>query len=169
MSDKKATWAGLWHELQRAVSEAIATAIQGELLPEERESLMAYRDISDDMEANEATVHAAEYLAHAGKTEQALGLMEQLRTKAPDFLKAWEATERILAYDDRYDEIVTLRWERAETLSEDSGALQELQDDIAGEGASGYWEWKFEGTSAWPVSGIIRSSTPCGRSRDSAA
>jgi FimV-like protein len=99
------------------------------------------------------TVHAAEHMAQEGQTDEALALMKRLRMKAPGFEEAWKATERILAGDERFDDIVALRLERSEVLSEDVAAVDVLQAGVDGGGAEGYWEWKFEELSDLEESG----------------
>jgi len=91
-----------------------------------------------------ATVHAAETMARLGQTDEALELMGEIRRNVPEFVEAWDATERILASQERYDEIIALRWERAEAFSDDGMGLESLQEGVHAQGSEGYWGWRLE-------------------------
>ena len=59
-----------------------------------------------------------------------------------------DAAERILAAEERFDDLVALRWERSAALAEEAAELAALQEEIDQDGGEGYWGWKFEELSA---------------------
>jgi len=92
----------------------------------------------------DAMIHGAEALAGNGQPDRALALLEKVVRERPDYARAWIASERILAREGRFGEIVDLRRGRAEAMGENSFYVDDLAERLDRSGPEGYWRWRIE-------------------------
>ena len=93
-------------------------------------------------------IHAARQLKAAGKTDDAIELLQRVYEIDPGQEEAWEAVELIYASEDRYDELLDMRRTWVEDAGGDAESVARLEALMAEDGAFGYWVWRLEGLEA---------------------
>ncbi len=93
-------------------------------------------------------IRAARQLRAAGKTDDAIELLQRVYERDPGQEEAWEAAELIYASEDRYDELLDLRRAWVEAAGGDAESVARLEALMAEDGAFGYWVWRLEGLEA---------------------
>ena len=89
-------------------------------------------------------IQAAQQLRLAGRTQEAIRLLEEVCMESPDHLEVWEALELLYASEGDYDELLEMRRMWVDLADGDEASVDRLEDRLAREGPDGYWEWRLE-------------------------
>lgn len=119
-------------------------------------------------------IHAAQQLKTAGRTEEAIALLEKVCELDPEHQEAWEALELIYASQGDYETLLDMRHVWVEHARGDAESVARLEERMLADGAEGYWEWRLEelqGRTAegQPVSSVYMAAAYAGTGADDEA
>ena len=96
--------------------------------------------------ANQPTrmIHAAQQLKAAGRTDEAIALLQEVCELDPEHQETWEALELIYASRGDYDDLLDMRQVWVEHARGDAESVARLEERMLEDGPEGYWEWRLE-------------------------
>lgn len=89
-------------------------------------------------------IQAAQRLRPAGRTEEAIRLLDEVCIESPDHLEAWEALKLLYASEGNFGELLEMRRMWVDLAGGDEASVDRLENRLSREGPSGYWEWRLE-------------------------
>ena len=126
--------------------------------------------------ANQPTrmIHAAQQLKAAGRTEEAIALLQEVCELDPAHQETWEALELIYASRGDYEDLLDMRQVWVEHARGDAESVARLEERMLEDGPEGYWEWRLEelqGRTAegQPVSPVYMAAAYAGTGADDEA
>ena len=89
-------------------------------------------------------IHAAQQLKNAGRTDEAIALLEEVCELDPEHQETWEALELMYASQGDYEVLLDMRRVWVEHAGGDAEAVARLEERMLEDGPDGYWEWRLE-------------------------
>ncbi len=88
-------------------------------------------------------VSAAQRLNAAGRTDEALEVLDAVCTRSPEHEEAWEALGLLYASRGEYEELLDMRRMWVEHAGGDAESVDQLDERLRRDGPEGYWEWRL--------------------------
>ena len=88
-------------------------------------------------------VSAAQRLNAAGRTEEALEVLNAVCVRSPEHEEAWEALELLYSSRGEYEELLDMRRMWVDHGGGDAESVDQLDERLRRNGAEGYWEWRL--------------------------
>ena len=100
---------------------------------------------SERMASVESTrlVSAAQRLNAAGRTEEAVEVLNAVCVRSPEHEEAWEALELLYSSRGEYPELLDMRRMWVDHAGGDAESVDELDERLRRDGPEGYWEWRL--------------------------
>ena len=119
-------------------------------------------------------IHAAQRLKAAGRTEEAIALLQEVCELDPEHQETWEALELIYASQGDYEDLLDMRQVWVEHTGGDAESVARLEERMLEDGPAGYWEWRLEelqGRTAegQPISPVYMAAAYAGTGADDEA
>ena len=88
-------------------------------------------------------VSAARRLNAAGRTDEALEVLDAVCVRSPEHEEAWEALGLLYASRGEYEELLDMRRMWVDHAGGDAESVDQLDERLRRNGAEGYWEWRL--------------------------
>ena len=88
-------------------------------------------------------VSAAQRLNAAGRTDEALEVLNAVCVRSPEHEEAWEALELLYASTGEYEQLLDMRRMWVDHAGGDAESVDELDERLRRDGPEGYWEWRL--------------------------
>ena len=88
-------------------------------------------------------VTAAQRLNTAGRTEEAVEVLNAVCVRSPEHEEAWEALELLYSSQGAYEELLDLRRMWVDHAGGDAESVDQLDERLRQDGPEGYWEWRL--------------------------
>ena len=100
---------------------------------------------SERMASVESTrlVSAAQRLNAAGRTDEALEVLNAVCVRSPEHEETWEALELLYSSTGEYEHILDMRRMWVDHAGGDAESVDHLDERLRRDGPEGYWEWRL--------------------------
>ena len=88
-------------------------------------------------------VSAAQRLNAAGRTDEALEVLNAVCVRSPEHEEAWEALKLLYSSRGEYEELLDMRRMWVDYAGGDAESVEELDERLRRDGPEGYWEWRL--------------------------
>ena len=88
-------------------------------------------------------VSAAQRLNAAGRTDEALEVLNAVCVRSPEHEEAWEALELLYASRGEYEQLLDMRRMWVDHAGGDAESVDQLDERLRRDGPEGYWEWRL--------------------------
>ena len=88
-------------------------------------------------------VSAAQRLNAAGRTDEALDVLNAVCVRSPEHEEAWEALGLLYASTGEYEQLLDMRRMWVDHAGGDAESVDQLDERLRQDGPEGYWEWRL--------------------------
>ncbi len=88
-------------------------------------------------------VSAAQQLKAAGRTDEALEILEEVCERTPEHREAWDALGLLYASTGQYEQLLDMRRMWVDHGGGDAESVDQLEERLRTDGAEGYWTWRL--------------------------
>ena len=88
-------------------------------------------------------VSAAQQLKAAGRTDEAVEILEEVCERTPEHLEAWDALGLLYASTGQYEQLLDMRRMWVDHGGGDAESVDQLEERLRTDGAEGYWTWRL--------------------------
>ena len=88
-------------------------------------------------------VSAAQRLNAAGRTDEAVEVLNAVCVRSPEHEEAWEALELLYSSRDEFQELLDMRRMWVDHAGGDAESVDQLDERLRRDGPEGYWEWRL--------------------------
>ena len=88
-------------------------------------------------------VSAAQRLNAAGRTDEALEVLNAVCVRSPEHEEAWEALELLYSSTGEYEQLLDMRRMWVDHGGGDAESVDHLDERLRRDGPEGYWEWRL--------------------------
>ena len=88
-------------------------------------------------------VSAAQRLNAAGRTDEAVEVLDAVCVRSPEHEEAWEALELLYSSRDEFQELLDMRRMWVDHAGGDAESVDQLDERLRRDGPEGYWEWRL--------------------------